>query len=92
MGIDFLLAFFSVSQTILGYIPHYPYMTKQSSHIAYAVLATVVACSIVFAIALYVFGSGGMSTPLSPRIDVTPTIVKSGSISISLPPSSTGSS
>ncbi len=65
-------------------------MTKQSSHIAYAILATVVACSIVFAIALYVFGTGGMTTP-TPRIDVTPTMIKTGSVSIVLPPSSTGS-
>lgn len=35
-------------------------MKKINSQILNAVIATVVACSIVFAIALYVFGTGGI--------------------------------
>lgn len=65
-------------------------MKKSNSQILNAVIATVIACSIVFAIALYIFGSQGFWNTGSPvKSPITPT--KSGTINIPLPLDTTGS-
>ena len=65
-------------------------MKKSNSQILKAVIATIVACSVVFAIALYIFGSQGFWTTGVPvTTQITPTT--SGTINIPLPLDMTGS-
>lgn len=64
-------------------------MKKTSSHILKAVITTIIACIIVFALALYLFGSQGFWIAKAPTVEtVTPTL--SGNITINVP-ASTGS-
>ena len=66
-------------------------MKKSTSQILKAVIATIIACSVVFALALYIFGSQGLWTAKNPVvIPITPT--SSGTIVIPIPLDTTGSS
>ena len=65
-------------------------MKKSTSQILNAIIATAIACSVVFAIALYIFGSQGFWTPKTPVVtSIRP--ISSGSIAIPLPLDGTGS-
>jgi hypothetical protein len=62
-------------------------MKKSTSQIMKAVIATVIACVLVFALALYIFGSQGFWTPKNPVVIPT----TSGTVTIPIPLDMTGS-